>query len=1351
MARHTTEFQTIRSEGGLLPPDLLRRVIDPKEKLDGTRPEDYGLPQNERLNEVITQAWNRLRKHWAEFRAAAAKLTEGEAGTGLTNDKWSLPLLRELGFGLLPSSAGPEINGRTYAINRFFGPMPIHLVGCGLSLDRRAAGVRGAAAANPHGLVQDFLNRASGHLWAIVSNGLRLRLLRDSQALSRQSFLEFDLEAMFVGEVYSDFVLLWLMAHATRFAPRENDPAKTCWLEQWTKLANEQGARALGDLRGGVERALQILGEGFTSHPKNAELREALRTGQMSLAGFHGQLLRIVYRLIFLFVAEDRMIDGRPLLHPLDDSYTAQLARERYAAHYSTARLRDMAAQIKGSRHGDLWRQFHLLTGALSGQASFAVARQHLALPALGSFLWDPASTASLNDAELTNHDFLEALRDLAFTRQDKVLRPVDYKNLGAEELGGVYESLLALTPQISADGARFTFAEFAGNERKTSGSYYTHDSLVQCLLDSALDPLVEEAIKGKTGAEAEKAVLALKICDPAVGSGHFLVGVAHRLARHLARVRAPTHGDSEPSPLLYQHALRDVIGRCLYGVDVNPMAAELCRVSLWLEALEPGKPLSFLDHHIRVGNSLLGATPELIAEGIPDEAFTAIEGDDKKACAALKKRNKAERAGRGPLFAEQDAETQALLQQVAAELEALPDDRPEEIRAKELAFRHHEETEEYRHKKYLADAWCAAFVIRKHFREPGRESSAMGITQSHLNDLAAGGDLPADLSEEIVTLRRQYQFFHWHLAFPEVFSRGGFDVILGNPPWEKIKLQEREFFATVDPAIAQANTAADRKRLIQRHRDGDTAEWKLYTAQLELDTKTSRFCRKSGRYPLTAAGEANTYSLFAELSTQIVANAGYVGLILKTGIVNAVENAEFYGAMVASGWLRSVRDFKNWKGWFPDVGYHERFSLVTFSKHSAGAPCTYAFNCVDISDAFDANRVYELSKADIELLNPNIPVCPVFSTARDLALSKLAYQRFPPLVNESKGLDPWRIRYSRMFDMTSDSGAFVTLEQLQDQGALFDTMRSAVCDSHEFVPLLEGKHIHSYSHRFGTFDDVPVQDRFGIKAAAKPLTLSQLSDPYFEPLPRYWVSKEDLLKQCPKPIIDRRWCIAFRDVTNLISNARTTMAAIAPVRGFGNSAALLYSEAENWPWAAAQLVGLMASVPFDFFARQKMFGAHLNKYILWQLPCPTPSQLSDFCLSGLALDHFVLGRVLELVYVTWSLQPFAQDCGWNGSPFVWDEERRVKIRCELDAAYFLLYSIPRADIDYIMDTFPIVKRRDEERFNGDYRTKRVILEIYDALAEAERTGQPYQTRLDPPPGDPRCCHPPRGDKVVAQ
>ena len=993
MARRNNGFQTIRSEGGLLPPDLLRRILDPGERLPGTIPYDYGLAPGERLNELITQSWNRLRKYWVELHAATANLPDGEPGTGLTNDRWSLPLLRELAFGLLPTSAGPEIDGRTYAINRFFGPVPVHLLGCGLSLDRRAAGVRGAATANPHGLVQEFLNRSPGHLWGIVSNGFRLRILRDSQALSRQSFLEFDLEAMFAGEVYSEFVLFWLVAHATRFVPREGDRPETCWLEQWTELADKQGTRALGDLRIGVEKALSILGEGFTSHPKNLALREALRTGKTSLAEFHGQLLRVVYRLIFLFVAEDRSIDGMSLLHPRDKSNAAQLARVRYAAHYSTGRLRELASRIKGSRHGDLWRQFQILAGSLSGETGFAAAREHLALPVLGSFLWNPAYTATLNDAELTNHDFLEALRHLAFTRQGKVLRPVDYKNIGAEELGGVYESLLALTPQIGADGARFTFAEFAGNERKTSGSYYTPDSLVQCLLDSALDPMVEEAIKGKKGAEAAMAILSLKVCDPAVGSGHFLVGAAHRLARHLARARALAQGESEPSLLLYQQALRDVIGRCLYGVDVNPMAAELCRVSLWLEALEPGKPLSFLDHHIRVGNSLLGATPELIAAGLPDEAFKAIEGDDKKACSALKKQNKSERRGWGPLFAKQDAEAQALLQQATAALEELPDDLPEDVCAKELGFFRHEETEEYCRKKKLADAWCAAFVIRKYFpphrndpRFPSTEP--FGLSQRHLNGLVNGQPLPDELDAEVERLSDQYQFFHWHLSFPEVFAKGGFDCVLGNPPWERVKIQEKEWFAKRSPEIANAPNAS-RKRLINALKTGDPSLYQMFLDDSRRADGEGHLLRNGGRYPLCGRGDINLYAVFAEGMRNLLNDQGRVGCVLPTGIATDDTTKFFFQNVMKTKSLASLYDFENKGIFFPGVHSSYKFCLFTVGRgvRLTAENAEFTFFAHGVEDLRDPERCFMLSADGLRAINPVSGTCPVLRFQRDLQL----------------------------------------------------------------------------------------------------------------------------------------------------------------------------------------------------------------------------------------------------------------------------------------------------------------------------------------------------------------------------
>ena len=511
-------------------------------------------------------------------------------------------------------------------------------------------------------------------------------------------------------------------------------------------------------------------------------------------------------------------------------------------------------------------------------------------MPALGSFLWDPASTATLNGAELTNHDFLEALRHLAFTRQGKMLRPVDYKNLGAEELGGVYESLLALTPQISADGARFTFAEFAGNERKTSGSYYTPDSLVQCLLDSALDPVVEEAIKGKTGAEAEKAILALKVCDPAVGSGHFLVGAAHRLARHLARVRATAQGESEPSPLLYQHALRDVIGRCLYGVDINPMAAELCRVSLWLEALEPGKPLSFLDHHIRVGNSLLGTTPELIAGGLPDEAFTAIEGDDKKACAVLKKRNKAEREGASDMLHLMGPVATGDLMAIETRirgLEAEPDSTIDEVHRKSEQYRTLVVSEEYRHAQKVADAWCAAFVWIKKMAP-----SVDALTTDTIRRLIADPDgLSPQQHLEVERLSGKYQFFHWHLAFPEVFADGGFDCVLGNPPFlGGLKISE------------------------------------LYGHRVRL-LLNNMFSAVTGR--------ADLCSLMLRRGFAILAQRGRLGMV-ATNTIGQGETRETGLASIlkAGGRIESITRYVKWPG-----DANVEVILVTLAKATSGSP----------------------------------------------------------------------------------------------------------------------------------------------------------------------------------------------------------------------------------------------------------------------------------------------------------------------------------------------------------------------------------------------------------------------------
>ena len=849
-------FTAITSEGGLLPADFLAGLLAPKTAIEGLAPVSYNLAEGERINEQVNRSWNRLKGRWTDFKKAIADKQPGESTTTETRDRWLHPIFQELGFGQkLPAARALEIDGRTYPVSHGWSHVPIHLVGSHVDIDHRMPGAVGAAKASPHSLVQQVLNASDGHLWGIVSNGLTFRLLRDNIALTRMSYVEWDLAAIFDGDLYSEFFVLWLVAHQSRF---DAERAEQCWLERWKKSAEDTGLRALEKLYPGVKKAIVALGAGLVSHRANSVLLEKLRSGRLTTQEFYKQVLRVIYRMLFLFVAEDR-----GLLHPPDESADSLTARRRYLDFYSITRLRSLTLFRSGTPHPDLWHVFQLLTEKLGGDAGCP----ELALPSLGSFLWSAAqSTPDLLDSLISNRHFIEAIHALAFVQDGNVRRAVDYKNLGSEELGSVYQGLLEMHPRINADAGTFELDTAAGNERKTSGSYYTPDSLVQCLLDSALEPVIAERLAEATKVRAgspsrptsgdelrlsrEKALLSLKVCDMAVGSGHFLLRAAHRIARHLARVRS---GEEEPSPRAYQTALRDVIGHCLYGVDINSMAVELCKVTLWLEALEPGKPLSFLDHHIRCGNSLLGTTPDLIAAGLPDNAFDAIEGDDKAACASLRKLNKLQREGLRHLFVKDDDNIRDQMRQAAAAIDEIADDRPEHIHRKEAAFKSAQQNYNFQKARDLANLWCAAFVINKRSRSVGvpptsktgvspvREDSAsrlsateptaqppvtqetqvtnppadlfgytppapapakaksaalplpssfdprdspFGITTQHLRDFVEDAPLPADLLAEAKQLADQYQFFHFHIAFPEVFAQGGFDCNLGNPPW---------------------------------------------------------------------------------------------------------------------------------------------------------------------------------------------------------------------------------------------------------------------------------------------------------------------------------------------------------------------------------------------------------------------------------------------------------------------------------------------------------------------------------------------------------------------------------------
>jgi hypothetical protein len=586
-------YQAVRSEGGMLPHELLEQIGAHSSELDIT-PTAYYLAEHEPLGEAQSRAWLRLIGLWRSFKVERAKLPDGDPAVRLTRERWLLPLFQELAYGRLATAKGGLlVDGRSFPISHIHAPaVPIHLMGAGVSLDRRTPGVPGAAETSPHGLVQDFLNRSDPHLWGVVSNGLLLRLLRDSHTFTRRPYLEFDVEAMFDGELFSDFRLLWLCAHASRLSPAEASPERpeSAAIERWFARAKDEGTRVRDRLRDGVQQAIVQLGGGFLRHPQNAVLHQALHGGQLAPQDYYRQLLRLVYRLIFVFVAEDRGVLQPPIPAELPPEQAAERrrAQDRYSRYYATAKLRELALRRRGGPHGDRWIGLRLVLGKLHRGCP------ELDLPALGSALFDPKTTPDLERAELANHELLLAIRALCtFTDEAGVVRPVSWRNIGADELGSVFESLLELVPSLHRETGVFTLNTAAGNERKTTGSYYTPESLVECLLDSALDPVLDRACEGKS---AERSLLDLKVCDPACGSGHFLVAAGRRIAHRLAQVRA---GDEEPSPEQLRRALRDVYARCLYGVDINSMAVELCKVSLWMEAIDPERPLPFLDGHI--------------------------------------------------------------------------------------------------------------------------------------------------------------------------------------------------------------------------------------------------------------------------------------------------------------------------------------------------------------------------------------------------------------------------------------------------------------------------------------------------------------------------------------------------------------------------------------------------------------------------------------------------------------------------------------------------------------------------------------------------------------------------------
>ncbi len=1363
----TAEFETLQTQGGLLSLEYLHtiaRLGAPSQQAD-----KYQVPADLEMHSEISCAWT------------IGRALSEESSKGIINGKqFALKFLADvLGFeGIRPvreAAQASEEHGPTHLAQN--DAVAIVIAPSDVGLDRRQDGLLAGRKITPFNLAQIHLNNSEEHLWGIAADGATLRLLRDSTSMTQAAFIEADLRRMLQegGEGhYSDFRALFLLAHASRFQPDDNN---SCILEQWREESIQTGIRAHEHLRNGVEKALESLGTGLLHHAANNSLQAAFPQSGSAHA-FYQELLWLAYRLIFLLVTEDRGLIQKPEAN--------EQQKMVYSRGYSMSRLRERATRPDiADDFDDLWESLKRTFAALQGGS------HHLALPALGG-LFDEDKCPNITNCRLSNRFLLGTVYHLSYFKQGNVTQRVNYRDMGADELGSIYESLLELTPRRNTQNI-FSFfnpgdEEGSGHDRRASGSYYTSPSLVDELVKSALQPVLAKIRYGQD-------LLNLRVVDPACGSGHFLIAAARKMAAKLVELRemeADRLGTGSMHTVTSQRqALRAVISNCICGVDKNPMALNLAKIALWLEAFDGSKALAFLDHHLQCGDSLLGVLDlDLLKKGIPDEAYKAVADDDKDICSSLRKNNKYERDN--PSIANLFATHQLDLAAEASRIEAMPDDDLVQIAAKRQAQQVLEVKQSSTGVQVAADMYVSAFLMRKRPDAPTPPTSADVFAA-----LAGTGPPDSAVADAARQCAEKNGFFHWWLRYQAVGESGGFDVVLANPPWGRAKLQEREFFSRRVPKIANAPNANIRKQLIAQlgNEENDVAGCiakREYAIALHTSKTLKKYYLKSCNYPLTGKGDVNSYALFSELCLEL-SRSGRVGIIVPTGISTDDTTKDFFAHLIENGILHSLYDFENRLGLFPAVHRMFRFCLLTIAKcERADSVCL----AQTVADLRDLRRRITLTREQFELVNPNTLNMPLYRTAEDRKLTEKIYRSASILWRNIAGdgdeVNHWQLKFLRMFEMSGDSNLF------------------NIKDDQATVRLYEAKYFHRYDHRFSSHDhhtdDISQEEKqnpsFLIKtryAISKIIMLARvgsalgtipaklrkaaengesnanivvcnwlagnseaiMEEHHTARLPgflRAYVDQIDLdaaskyAREVPlsmdamsqllralnlTDLLQMRtpkWFLGWRDITSS-QNEFTLISTILPRAAIGHT--ILVAHSRLSATRISMLQAIWNSLLMNFVAAQKMAGSHFNYEIMKQLPILHPDEFTEEDLRA------IVPLVLELNYTAYDLKPFyddivAKDSAYDtrpkseqGKPYNWNEVRRAYLRAQIDARIALKYNITRDELRYILDptdvmgagypseTFRILQQREEEA-HGKFRTRRLVLEAYDKLTQSK-------------------------------
>lgn len=1297
-------WPSLSLEGNLITPAMIAKID--QRAAPGQKPEDYSVRKGLTIREEISTAFRVGQSHFDTF----AKLEEPTQDTA---KQFISGFFKEaFGYDDLMPAATPIA---FIASER----VPLVVVPPAETLDRRSPTLSIDRSHSPAFSLQDYLNDKDEALWGIVTNGTHLRLMRDNASLTRPAYIEADLAQIFSNEDIASFAVLWLLIHRSRFGAKDS-PATDCALERWRDAGSREGEVARDRLAGQVQIALKVLGSGFLE--ANPDLATKLKSGEVNLTEWFNELLRLVYRLIFLMVAEDRN-----LLHPTNSKTDARVL---YAQGYSLATLRKQCYRAATwDKHHDRYEGIKIVFRAL------AHGQDALALPALGGLFADDR-LPHLETARLRNKAFMEALYRLSWLADKTGMVPVNWRAMATEELGSVYETLLELQPQLGDDGKTLIFASEAteqkGNQRKTTGSYYTPDSLVQALLDTALDPVLDKT-------EPDK-LLKLAVIDPACGSGHFLLAAARRIATRLARYRA----EGTPALSDFRHALRDVARSCLYGVDRNPMAVELTKVALWIETVDPGLPLGFFDAQIRCGDALLGVFDlKVLEDGVPDDAYKPLTGDNKPVARHYLQKNRREKAERDQIAEGFGFSRAHDLMRDFAELRAMPEETIEQIEAKTDRLRSLAcEGADGWTLARACDFYVAAFLLPKRAggqlagpddlpRRGAETVPTSGAIWEYLRGVQPFGPLKVGATEAAGKARA----FHWPLEFPDIMQRGGFDVVLGNPPWERVKLQEQEFFALKDQEIATAKNAAARKKLIAALSETNprlSQEWQdaLRTAATE-----SHFIRGSDRFPLGGVGDVNTYAAFTDLAWRALHPSGRAGLIIPNGLVVGFTYREFLRQLLSGKSLVSFYGFENEEKIFKDVHNETKFGLLTISGKDVNIDQPwFTAHIRQPSEIVDPEKRYALTIDEIRAINPNTLNLPAFRWSKDAKVAAAIHTAAPILIEKegNKVLrNDWGLRFKTMFHMASDSSHFIDHEAVEP---LIKERRATLAilqDDRQIYPLYEGKMFWHFDHRYGSYQNQTQKQ--ANKGVLPRVTDEQHSSAEYRIQPRYWVDAgltEETLGEDTKS----EWFFSWRDVG---PTERTFVGTIIPKLAMGHASPYLVSEASAEDVLA--LCSILSSLVIDYAVRQK--SSRMTFFIVEQLPMLTKERLREEPdWLGEEIVSWINRRAIELFYTNWELKGLADSLGLQTPPFKWDPVRRSALQAEIDAAAMHLYELTKSQAEWVLDSFTVL-RKYEERDHEEFRTKRLVLAAYDAMARAKQLGIAYETTLSPPPADPSLCH----------